>query len=195
MEEFDAGRSSVREALFALERQGLLVSKTGAVPRVSRPTAAKLMNELSGAVRHYLNRPEGLKEMQDARMLFEGALARRAATIATPEQVGAIEAALSANESATTLDEFAETDLEFHLQITHVSGNSIFEGLNGALSGWLRRQRQISAESGVSFAEVNSEHRDIFDAIAHHDPEKAGDAMENHLQSVTDRYWRVISGK
>jgi len=87
MEEFDAGRSSVREALFALQRQGLLTSRPGAVPRVSVPTADGIFAELSGSVRHYLNRPEGLREMQDARTLLEIGLARRAAIMATEADI------------------------------------------------------------------------------------------------------------
>ncbi|MCF6327944.1 MAG: GntR family transcriptional regulator, partial [Devosiaceae bacterium] len=47
MEDFDAGRSSVREALFSLQRQGLLTSRPGSVPRVSTPTVDGIFAELT----------------------------------------------------------------------------------------------------------------------------------------------------
>ena len=51
MTQFGAGRSSVREALFVLQRKGLLVAGAGAVPRVRKPTAAFMVAELSGIAR------------------------------------------------------------------------------------------------------------------------------------------------
>lgn len=193
MEEFDAGRSSVREALFALQRQGLLTSRPGAVPRVSVPTADGIFAELSGSVRHYLNRPEGLREMQDARALLEIGLARRAATMATDADIAALSSALQANRSANGLKKFVETDVAFHLCIAKISKNPIFEGLNAAFSGWLWDQRAKSADFGTSFEKIFGHHSAIFDAIKAHDPEAAANAMDRHLQDVSERYWQAVS--
>jgi len=192
MEEFDAGRSSVREALFALQRQGLLTSRPGAVPRVSVPTADGIFAELSGSVRHYLNRPEGLREMQDARALLEIGLARRAATMATESDIAELSDALEANRSANDLEKFVETDVAFHLCIAKTSKNPIFEGLNAALSGWLKDQRLKSADTGTTFEAIVGHHVAIFDAIKAHDPEAASNAMDQHLQDVVERYWQAV---
>jgi len=192
MEEFDAGRSSVREALFALQRQGLLTSRPGAVPRVSVPTADGIFAELSGSVRHYLNRPEGLREMQDARALLEIGLARRAATIATQNNIADLSNALEANRSAKNLETFVQTDVAFHLAIAKISNNPIFESLNTAFSDWLRDQRVKSADTGTTFEEIVGHHEVIFDAIKSGDPDGAANAMDRHLQDVAKRYWQAV---
>jgi len=192
MEEFDAGRSSVREALFSLQRQGLLTSRPGAVPRVSVPTADGIFAELSGAVRHYLNRPEGLREMQDARALLEIGLARRAAIMASEEDIVNLSKALEANRSANDLDSFVETDVAFHLCIAKISKNPIFEGLNSALAGWLKDQRVRSADTGTTFSEIVGHHAAIYDAIKARDPEAASNAMDVHLRDVAERYMTAL---
>lgn len=192
MTEFDAGRSSVREALFSLQRQGLLTSRPGAVPRVSIPTADGIFAELSGSVRHYLNRPEGLREMQDARALLEIGLARRAASIATENDIANLSEALESNRQAKNLEEFVETDVAFHFEIAKISRNPIFQGLNTALAGWLKDQRVTSADTGTTFEEVFKHHRAIFNAIKDHDPTRAANAMEAHLQDVAERYWQAV---
>ncbi len=192
MEDFDAGRSSVREALFALQRQGLLTSRPGAVPRVSIPTADGIFAELSGSVRHYLNRPEGLREMQDARALLEIGLARRAAIIATDDDIADLSKTLEANRLAKNLDEFVQTDVAFHLTIAKISRNHIFEGLNTALASWLKNQRVKSADTGTTFEAVFGFHNEIFEAIKAHNPEAAASAMDRHLQDVAERYWKAV---
>ncbi len=192
MEEFDAGRSSVREALFSLQRQGLLTSRPGAVPRVSTPTVDGMFAELSGSMRHYLNRPEGLREMQDARALLEIGLARRAAQIATNEDIKKLEKALDANRASKDLDTFVQTDVTFHLAIAQISRNPVFEGLNAALSDWLKDQRVKSSASGASFEDVVGQHVEIFEAIKNKNVEAAAEAMDRHLAIVVERYWKAV---
>jgi len=192
MTEFDAGRSSVREALFSLQRQGLLTSRPGAVPRVSVPTADGIFAELSGSVRHFLNRPEGLREMQAARTLLEIGLARHAAIVATDADIANLSKAFDANRSAKNLETFVQTDVAFHLAIAKISRNPIFEGLNTALSGWLKDQRVTSADTGTPFEEIVGYHSAIFEAIKARDPEAAANAMDSHLTDVVERYWQAV---
>ena len=192
MEDFDAGRSSVREALFSLQRQGLLTSRPGAVPRVSTPTVDGIFAELSGSMRHYMNRPEGLREMQDARALLEIGLARRAAKMASEEDIEKLQRALEANRSARDLDSFVQTDIAFHLEIARISKNPVFESLNAALSDWLKDQRIKSSAANTSFESVVEQHQRILDAIREKNVEKAADAMDRHLSEVARKYWQAV---
>ena len=192
MEDFDAGRSSVREALFSLQRQGLLTSRPGAVPRVSTPTVDGIFAELTGSMRHYMNRPEGLREMQDARALLEIGLARRAAKLATPEDIITLGKALEANRSAKDLEGFVQTDVIFHLEIAKISRNPVFEALNAALADWLKDQRVKSSAASPYFSGVVAQHQEIYDAIAEKNVEKAADAMDRHLSEVAQKYWKAV---
>src|SRR5271168_874920 len=94
MVHFGVGRPAIREALFALQRMGLVVVANGERPRVSSPTTKTLLGELAGAARLMLAKPEGTQHFQQARTLFECALAEDAARAAGPDDVAKLEKAL-----------------------------------------------------------------------------------------------------
>ena len=92
MEAFNVGRPAVREALLLLQRSGFVeVSNTGR-PIVARPTTTKVVEQLSGSARFLLSTKDGERAFQDARRLFEAAIARNAAEIATPQDIETLEA-------------------------------------------------------------------------------------------------------
>ena len=93
MERFGVGRSTVREALFALKKRGLLAVNGGARARVTSPDARIVLSELNPVVRHMLARPDGVRHFQHARALLEVALAREAALRAAEDGIGRISAA------------------------------------------------------------------------------------------------------
>ena len=189
MERFEAGRSGVREALFGRQRKGLLSASAGAVARVGEPTADLMVQELSGTARPMLSRPDGVREMQDARALFEIGLARRATQRAGPEEVEALPAALAA-DGAADADAFAAADVAFHTAIAGACGNRTDLAVDAAFSEWLHEQRRGSAEAGATREEAIAQHRAIFEAIARGDRVAAEDAMETHLATVADHCWR-----
>ena len=81
------GRPAVREALFALQRMGLVEVRSGMRARVTQPTPDRLIGELSEAVKLFLVTDGGIQQFQDARASFEIGLARHAALHATPEDL------------------------------------------------------------------------------------------------------------
>ena len=193
MQHFEAGRSSVREALFALQRKGLLSATAGGVARVTEPTAELMVEELSGIARLLLMRPDGVREMQDARLLFEVGLARQAAQRADSHSVAAIAAALEANSAAGDGETFVATDIAFHTAIAQACGNSTYLAVNAAFSEWLHEQRTISARAGVTREQAVAQHRTVYEAIARRDPRAAEDAMEAHLATVAAYYWKGMA--
>lgn len=189
MDSFGAGRPSVREAIFSLQKKGLLTALPGGIPRVQNPDAKSMLREMSSAVQQYLRRPQGMQSLQQARSLLEAGLARMAARTATEDDIRALERALRKNERARTTEAFVAADLDFHAIIAGISGNEIFSALTEAMTEWLAGQRRVSASSGVSWDEVLRQHRAIFDAISGRDEEAASAAMEAHLASVARNYW------
>lgn len=114
MESFGVGRPAVREALLLLERTGLVQLTTGGRARIIRPTISVLVNQLAGSARHFLATPGG-EVIQDARRLFEAAIARNAAEIATEADISQLRAALEANRAALNdMAAFERTDVAFH---------------------------------------------------------------------------------
>jgi DNA-binding FadR family transcriptional regulator len=190
MDRFGVGRSSVREALFALQRKGLIAVRAGAAARVTKPTPQTLVSELSGAARLMLNAPEGVRHLQHARALFEVGLAREAALHADDRDVAALGEALEANRAAMGHQaEFERTDLMFHYTLAMIAHNPIFTSLHHALMGWLAEQRSVSARAGATWQGVYDEHRAIYRAVEKRDAAGAQEAMERHLASVARNYW------
>lgn len=190
MSTFGVGRSSVREALFSLQRMGLVLVRNGEPACVTKPSAKTLVDEMSGAVAHILSDTQGAKELQQARTLYEVMLVRHAAQHACEEDVGRLKAALDANlASVGNPDEFARTDVAFHQVLAEIPRNSIFTSLQSALAVWLAEQRVVSLK--VAQAEQNAyhAHREIYEAIASHDADLAEAAMRRHLDKVGEFYW------
>ncbi len=194
MAQFGAGRSSVREAIFTLQRKGLLAVRPGAAARVTSPSTDTMVSELSGAARHLLRQPQGVRDLQHARALLEIGLARNAALQAGDEDVAELAGSLEENRLAADQDEFFRTDMLFHFTLAKIAHNQIFTSLNTALNDWLADQRRISSRSKATFAEVYEEHKAVYDAIAARDATGAEEAMERHLEAVAQRYWQHVSG-
>jgi GntR family transcriptional regulator, sialic acid-inducible nan operon repressor len=196
---YQVGRPAVREALMSLQRSGLIAVSTGERARVVRPSASKLVGELGTAVRYALGADEGVREFQQARRLFEIALARHAALHATSEDLSRIKEALNSNETAfhalegaqSDISRFVQTDVEFHFRIAQVAGNSIFSALHAAMVGWLTEQRITSSEVPGAPQSAVKWHRAIFRAISAGDAEAAEKAMQKHLAEVEADYWKA----
>src|SRR5215471_18628149 len=94
MKQFGVGRPAVREALFALQKMGLVAVSSGERARVTRPTPKVVVESLSGAARHLLAAPDGVRHFQEARSFFEIGLARHAATHASDADIAELKAAL-----------------------------------------------------------------------------------------------------
>lgn len=193
MERFRVGRSTVREALFVLKRKGLLAARAGAAARVAKPTPQTMVSDFSGAARHLLRQPGGVRHLQHARALLEIGLAREVALHGADEDIAALARALEDNRLAIGDQAvFEKTDMMFHYTLAMIAHNPIFTSLNHALNEWLAEQRSISARAGTSQSEVYREHQAIHDAIARHDPIAAQAAMDAHLTTVSKNYWKAM---
>jgi DNA-binding FadR family transcriptional regulator len=192
METYQVGRTSVREALFALQRMGLVSIASGERARVIRPTPTSLVNDLSGAARLLLAEPDGVRHFQQARLFFEVEIARHAAEFAKPDDLDALRAALEGNRgSIGRATKFAETDVVFHFALVQIPNNPIFTSLHLALVEWLTEQRSTSSRERGSNEAAYHAHASILAAVERRDVESAGNAMRRHLEEVNSFYWSV----
>ncbi|VFS93281.1 L-lactate utilization operon repressor [Raoultella planticola] len=173
---FNVGRPSVREALAALKRKGLVQINNGERARVSRPSADTIIGELSGWRRIFSLTPVGIAHFEQLRLFFESSLVRYAAEHASDEQVAKLEQALKINSQS--LDDnalFIRSDVEFHRVLAEIPGNPIFLAIHVALLDWLIAARptvpehELHEHNNVSY----QQHIDIVDAIRRHDPDEA----------------------
>jgi GntR family transcriptional repressor for pyruvate dehydrogenase complex len=196
MRELGVGRPAVREALFHLEKMGLVELRSGAPARVSRPTPKLVVESLAGAARYLLAEPGGVRHFQEARTFFETGLARYAAEFATPEDLAQLREALETNRrSIGDLARFERTDVEFHHVLAVIPRNPIFEAIHAAIAEWLVEQRHVTLMMPGANEVAYNFHEQIYEAIAARDPDQAEKVIRAHLDDVAQLYWRVKGGE
>lgn len=174
-------RPSLREALIALELQGLVAVRGGSgvvvVARAPSPAAAQ------PADRH------SLFDILEARLAVEPQAAALAAARANSAQRKAIRAALAglrAGIAAGRIEHAA--DRAFHAAVAAASGNPALAGLVASL--WQDQSAPVPerlARLSVTPARLRAnlaEHTDVAQAIAKGDAPGAARAMRRHLLAV-----------
>ncbi|AUU86624.1 transcriptional regulator NanR [Leclercia adecarboxylata] len=195
---FNVGRPSVREALAALKRKGLVQIQNGERARISRPSADTIISELSGMAKDFLAHPGGIAHFEQLRLFFESSLVRHAAQHASDEQIALLEKALTLNSQS--LDDnalFIRSDVEFHRVLAEIPNNPIFLAIHVALIDWLIAARPTVPEQALHEHNNTSyqQHIAIFNAIRSHDPDAAEEALQAHLTSVFATWHAFEQGK
>lgn len=190
MEQFGVGRPAVREALLLLERSGVVQLSAGERARIVHPTIDGLVDQISASARHFLATSTGERSLQEARRVIESAIARNAAEVATPDEIGRLEQALDANrQSLASLENFEVTDVAFHFAIAEIGGNQVFTAMHRAIVGWLAMQRYVASRAAPeAMPNALLHHEKIFEAIAAREPERAGRMMDAHIRDVERWY-------
>ncbi|WP_118134731.1 FCD domain-containing protein [Oceanicella sp. SM1341] len=189
MEEFGVSRLTVREALGALEKSGLIAVRPGTRARVCEPSSDRLVELLSGTATFYISQPEGLRNFQDVRTLVETGLARMAAERATPEDIAGLGAILEANRASVgDTEAFARTDMDFHLAIARIVGNPMLDAFYLAVDRWLHEVRLVTLAHEGQMETAFAAHQRIFDAIRARDADRAFGAMREHLLQVNSMH-------
>ena len=149
-------RTPVREAMLLLAAQGLVEV---------RPRRGMRVLSLSA---------HDMAEVYDILIELEGLAAERAAERdLSPDDLGALEHALTEMESALEADDrvrWAEHDQQFHDMLVSLSGNRRLVELVNSFNDQVRRARLLTLQLRPSPTKSNRDHRALFDAI------KAGDA-------------------
>lgn len=190
-------RPSVREALIALEVEGMIEVRTGSGIYVNRtvPTKRPARQPAQTA-----NTPGdwGPLEVMSARILVEAEVAALAATHAQKADLKAIRQALQHMQLEAARDQVPrDGDEAFHAAVAHASGNSVL--LDTVQRYWQARNGPLFERLGDYFEHPESwqaaigEHQQVLQAIEAHDPAAARRGMQKHLKQAYKRYsasWR-----
>ncbi len=202
MREFGVGRPAMRDCLAKLSRLGLVELRPGVRPKVRRVDMAPLLDEIQGVVRLILDNPTGQKNLQQIRLLLESALARHAAGAVSPARLAAMQELLDEFRKAVdecreltpaTLDRLSRLDFLFHRSLVEVIDNPLLSLLHHSLDDWLVDQRRVTLSHAGQPELTYHAHHKIYSALEDSDPGKAEQAMIEHLEQVTDMYWRIVS--
>lgn len=181
-------RPTIREAMIALELSGAIHIRTGAGIFVSQ-NPSPLSDQDGGP---------GPFELLEARLFIEGEAAALAAERITDKEIMELSKANRQMEKLAELNKpTEEVDLLFHLTISRATRNSAMEAAVDQL--WDFRSRmpmwrglhevihEIEKRNDWSDdRRAVLDHRDIIEALAAHDPDKARKAMRAHLERVSN---------
>lgn len=190
MESYEVGRPAVREALFALQRMGLIEITHGDRARVVEISADAAIRQVSEMARYLLETsPRSLDHLKEVRAFFEVGMVRIAAEQATKADIARLKRALDEHRAALVDGQrFLDKDMAFHRTIAGITGNPIFEALSRAMLEWLQRFHTDLVRAPGREPVGLAEHVRIFECIARHDPDAAADAMTAHLKRAARLY-------
>jgi GntR family transcriptional repressor for pyruvate dehydrogenase complex len=188
-------RPSVREALIALEVEGLVEVRIGSGIYVLGPGVKADAEEIADGVPldTAVHATAGPFELMRARYTIESECAALAAKSAKKAQVAAIEDALDVMQR-----EFEHEkqplggDRLFHLRVAEATGNGALVAVVKMLweerTGPLYQRLEHHYDTPALWTAAMAEHRAVLKAIAEHDVPGARAAMQRHLNKAYKRF-------
>ncbi len=191
IEEFGVSRTVIREAVSALKADGLVDSRQGAgvfvLTNKKKDDTLSLLMENPKTIASVI-------ESLELRAAVEIGAAELAAQRCSPAQEAEIYAKFSAFKKKVEAGELSEKeDFALHVAIAEAANNKRFIefltllGRNTIPRSELRIKANLAQDPDLE-ARILSEHREIVEAIADRNPEKAGQAMRAHLTHGAQRY-------
>jgi DNA-binding FadR family transcriptional regulator len=185
-------RPSVREALIALEVEGLVEVRIG--------SGIYVLDGGRGSAGEQVHAASGPFELLRARWVIEGECAALAAKSAKKAQIAGIEEALeSMREEHQAGRQPLAGDRLFHLRIAEATGNGALVQVVRMLweerTGPLYKQLEHHYDAPELWDAALAEHRAVLKAIAVHDQSGARLAMQRHLNHAYKRFstgWDAI---
>jgi DNA-binding FadR family transcriptional regulator len=187
-QQLGVSRPSVREALIALEVEGVIEVRTGSGIYVLPPVARRTRRPQPAKPAEW-----GPLQLMRARELVEGEVAALAARHARKSDLRAIDDALQQmGEEVASGREPRQGDEAFHNAIAQASGNEV---LRDTVQGyWRARYEPMFERLGTHFETrpawliAIKEHGTVLEAIRSHDADAARAAMHTHLKKAHARY-------
>ena len=173
---FDVSKSPVRDALFRLEQEGLVIIMPRQGYRVT-PVSVR-----------------DAREMFQVRGILESACVEAAAAGALPEQLRGLERFRRFDRARYPLG-FAEYNSAFHRELARLSGNSRLERAVNDLIDQMQRVVTLGVETikGSDPRGLVDQHGAIIDAVQQRQPRKAARLVRRHVAEAEKRVGRALA--
>ena len=184
-QQFGVSRTAVREAVRVLNEKGLVEAYSGRGTFVTNGTSQVIRQSLD--LMSKIGQPEGSTHLAELREILEPGIAALAAIRAEAAHVSALREAVDVmDRSRHDADAFIEGDLDFHLALAEAAGNPMILSLIDSIVGLLREQRMRTYYVGGGPERGQFHHKRILEAVERHDPERARETMQAHMQQVRE---------
>jgi len=189
---FEVSRPTIREAMIALEVDGLVEVITGSGVYVRSHTR-----------KHGTPAPMdiGPFELLEARARVEGEAAALAARHITDEEIAELEALVAEMEAENARDVVMSEDADqrFHMTIARATKNSAMAYVVQSL--WDVRSQSLQTVTFLEKVRAEGikpridEHNAIVEALRLRDPDKARGAMRDHLRGVAEMIFQATEAE
>ncbi|MGC0366173.1 DNA-binding FadR family transcriptional regulator [Rhodococcus sp. 27YEA15] len=182
--ELGVGRSSIREAVRLLAREGLLDVRHGVGTFVAATPAVEPAVEFTALLRR-----SRILEVFEVRRALEVEAARLAAERAHIGDLVELERRLALRHSRFKgeIDHFVDADLDFHTEVVRLSGNAVLLSLFESVRPLLRETLVEMTARVDTVPDTSHAHDQLLDALRNADPDAAVTATRANIDTIVSR--------
>ncbi|WNO05083.1 FadR/GntR family transcriptional regulator [Rhodoferax mekongensis] len=184
-QELAVSRTALREAVKVLAAKGLLEARPRIGTRVRTKDQWNLLDPDILAWRCATGvDADFLRHLTELREIIEPSAAALAATSRSPEQLESIAQALRTMETASTIAQWVQADLEFHTAVLKATNNPLLMPLAAIIGSALESLLGVTARTSDNFKQALPDHQKVFDAIRLQEPQNALHRMAGMLSDT-----------
>lgn len=196
LDQFNVSRSVLREAIGRLETIGLVTVRHGQGMFVGDPdTLSSCVHLVRSAMAMC---PRDLTQFFEFRSALECWAARRAAELATSDEVKALESLCEQMDRRDqSYEETIQADFAFHRKLFEIAGNQLMLSVTSVLQQWTLAGMLQTTPKPRDYPASRRLHRAILKGVRDRDPDAAEAAMHKHMESVrtsADKHRGVQAG-
>ena len=185
VDQLNVSRTSVREALRALEVTGLIELQEAGGYIISGVINKSLLDPLAAIFMLNKGTPADVLEIRN---LIEVNSARLAAERITDDQIIELQRILDKLGKPTLEEHKAKIDAELHYYIAEITGNiliiSVLNIISSIMERFIQTSRSKIIENQNNQAMLFRHHEDIVAAICDRDPDRSAEAMSKHMVMI-----------
>lgn len=184
-EQFEVSRTVVREAIKALEREGLVEVQQGRGTYVTDGTSTAFKE--SFALMMSMGSDQIFADLVEVRALLEPGIVAMAASRATEEDNEILEQAVATMEASLDDPEtFVRADSAFHMALAKATKNELIVKMIEPIVDLLHEMRVSISETPAGLQRGQYHHMRILAAVKSRDPEAARQAMLLHMEQIQE---------
>lgn len=184
------GRSTVREAMAALDVLGIIEVRPGSGAYLTSDSSGLLPQAIKWSLQ--LGQPR-TRDLVEVREYLEVMAAKLAADRADADDIKRLEEYVTEMRVAgDDVDAFVTADLSFHFEMARIAGNTVLQdilhSIRSLLTVWFDRTLRVPG----TIEETLIEHVAVFEAIRTRSPEEAEKRMKELMDNADKRLHQVV---
>lgn len=187
VEQLQVSRTSIREAIRALQIIGLVECRQGGGNFIKESFENSLFEPLSIMFVLQNSRPEEILEL---RKIVEVGTAMLAAEKIEESELKEIEVILEQMKRSSDEELNAKLDKELHYKIAYASKNflvvSILSAVSSLVDSFIKDARNMILKQKENKEVLIEHHEKLYKALLAHDKNKAAEVMRKHLDFIVD---------